>query len=151
MEIGASDNEVLSEFRRMILKDYRDLTKNSSKMYENAFTNDAIVDENLNVIHIEHNNDFAKLLRAIISSNNVDYLHFQKSNDSEYVIVNTSVKNTLKDFNGSQITCKGLADYMGREYKTIYYKGNRIKGFRIEFDVFITFLNGGFGNLCNSE
>ena len=92
-----------------------------------------------------------KLLRAIIGSNNVDYLHFQRSNETEYVIVNTSVKNALNDFNGSQITCKGLADYMGKEYKTIYYKGNRIKGFRMEFEDFIMFLNGGFGNLGNSE
>jgi hypothetical protein len=151
MEIGASDNEVLSEFRRMILKDYRDLTKNSSKMYENAFTNEVEVDDNMNVIPVENNGDFAKLLRAIISSNNVDYLHFQKSNEMEYVIVNTSVKNALKDFNGSQITCKGLADYMGKEYKTIYYKGNRIKGFRMLFSDFIMFLNGGFGNLGNSQ
>ena len=151
MEIGASDNEVLSEFRRMILKDYRDLTKNSSKLYESAFLNEVEVDDNMNVIPVENNGDFAKLLRAMIGGNNVDYLHFQRSNDSEYVIVNTSVKNALKDFNGSQITCKGLADYMGKEYKTVYYKGNRIKGFRIEFEDFIMFLNGGFGNLGNSE
>jgi hypothetical protein len=62
----------------------------------------------------------------------------------EYVIVNTSVKNALKDFNGIQITCKGLADYMGFKYGSVKYKGNVIKGFKMTFPEFINFMNGGF-------
>jgi len=144
MEIGASDNEVLSEFRRMILKDYRDLTKNSSKIYENAFENAASVDDDFNVTHHRHHGDFAKLLRAVIESNNISYLHFSEIKHQQYVLVNTSVKNALNDFNGLQITCKGLADYMGFKYDTYSYKGNKIKAFRMLFSEFINFLYGGF-------
>lgn len=144
MDIGVSDTEVLSEFRRLVLKDYRDLTKNSSKMYDYAFENAATVDDDLNVTHHNHQGDFAKLLRAIIESNNIPYLHFAKVKGGEYVIVNSSVKNALKDFNGLQITCKGLADYMGYKYGTISYKGHKIKAFRMLFHEFINFMNGGY-------
>lgn len=144
MDIGASDTEVLSEFRRLILKDYRDLTKNSSKMYDYAFENVAEVDDDLNVKHLTHQGDFAKLLRAIIESNNIPYLHYVKVKDVEYVIVNTTIKNALKDFNGLQITCKGLADYMGYKYDSIRYKGHKIRGFRMLFSEFINFMNGGY-------
>ena len=144
MDIGASDKEVLSEFRRMILKDYRDLTRNSSKIYENAFENSAVVDDDLNVTHVSHHGDFAKLLRAIVESNNIPYLHYSKVKGEEYIIVNTTVKNALKDFNGLQITCKGLADYLGHKYGTISYKGNKIKGFRMMFSEFVNFMKGGY-------
>jgi hypothetical protein len=144
MDVGASDNEVLSEFRRMILKDYRDLTRNSSKIHEIAFETGAVVDDDMNVSFTGHEGDFAKLLRAAISSNNIPYLHYTKVNDLQYVIVNGSVKNALKDFNGVQITCKGLSDYMGFKYGPVKYKGNVIKGFRMLFSEFINFLNGGF-------
>ena len=117
MDIGASDNEVLSEFRRMILKEYRDLTRNSSKIYEAAFDTSMSYDDKFNPIPVSHSDDFAKLLRATIESNNIPYLHYNKVRDDEYVIVNTSVKNALNDFNGLQITCKGLADYMGYKYE----------------------------------
>lgn len=144
MDIGASDTEVLSEFRRLVLKDYRDLTKNSSKMYENAFENAVSVDDDLNVTHMNHQGDFAKLLRAIIESNNIPYLHFSQVKEDQYIIVNTTIKNALKEFNGLQITCKGLADYMGYKYDSIYYKGHKIRGFRMLFSEFINFLNGGY-------
>jgi len=144
MDIGASDTEILSEFRRLILKDYRDLTKNSSKMYENAFENSIDVDENMNVSSSGHQGDFAKLLRAIIESNNIPYLHYSKVKGYEYIIVNTTIKNALRDFNGLQITCKGLADYMGYKYDSIRYKGHKIRGFRMLFSEFINFLNGGY-------
>ena len=144
MDIGASDNEVLSEFRRMILKDYRDLSRNSNKMYENAFENTVSVDDNMNVTHETHAGDFAKLLRVIISSNNIPYLHHSKIKGEEYITVNTSVKNALNDFNGIQITCKGLADYMGFKYDLYSFKGNKIRGFRMLFSEFINFINGGF-------
>lgn len=144
MDIGASDNEVLSEFRRLVLKDYRDLTKNSSKMYENAFDVAADVDENFEVTFDDQSSDFARLLRVIIESNNIPYLHYNKVRDDEYIIINTSIKNALKDFNGLQITCKGLADYMGHKYGVLKYKGNSIKGFRMHFNEFINFINGGY-------
>ena len=144
MDIGASDNEVLSEFRRMILKEYRDLTRNSSKIYEAAFDTSMSYDDKFNPIPVSHSDDFAKLLRATIESNNIPYLHYNKVRDDEYVIVNTSVKNALNDFNGLQITCKGLADYMGYKYDTISYQGHKIKGFRILFDEFVRFMNGGY-------
>lgn len=144
MDIGASDNEVLSEFRRMILKEYRDLTRNSSKIYEAAFDTSMSYDDNFNPIPVSHSDDFAKLLRATIESNNIPYLHYNKVRDDEYVIVNTSVKNALNDFNGLQITCKGLADYMGYKYDTISYQGHKIKGFRILFEEFVRFMNGGY-------
>jgi hypothetical protein len=144
MDIGASDTEVLSEFRRLILKDYRDLTKNSSKMYDYAFENAAVVNDDFTVSHVNHQGDFAKLLRAIIESNNIPYLHFSRVKGEEYIIVNTSVKNALKDFNGLQITCKGLADYMGYKYDSIYYQGHKIRGFRMFFSEFINFMNGGY-------
>lgn len=144
MDIGASDKEVLSEFRRLILRDYKDLTKNSSKIYENAFENVASVDDDFNVTHSRHHGDFAKLLRAVIESNNISYLHYSEIKHQQYVLVNTSVKNALNDFNGLQITCKGLADYMGFKYDTYSYKGNKIKAFRMLFSEFINFLYGGF-------
>jgi hypothetical protein len=144
MDIGATDNEVLSEFRRMILKDYRDLTRNANKIHELAFENSAVVSDDMSVTHVRHEGDFAKLLRAAISSNNIPYLHFNRVRDMEYVIVNTSVKNALKDFNGIQITCKGLADYMGFKYGSVKYKGNVIKGFKMTFPEFINFMNGGY-------
>jgi hypothetical protein len=144
MDIGVSDNEVLSEFRRMILRDYKDLTRNSSKIYEYAFENAITVDENMKVNAIRHEGDFAKLLRAVISSNNIPYLHYQKVHDEEYVIVNGAVKNALKDFNGIQITCKGLADYMNQQYTNLKYKGNTVRGFRMRFSEFINFMNGGY-------
>jgi hypothetical protein len=144
MDIGATDNEVLSEFRRMILKDYRDLTRNANKIHELAFEKVAVVNDDMSVNHIRHEGDFAKLLRAAISSNNIPYLHFNRVRDMEYVIVNTSVKNALKDFNGIQITCKGLADYMGFKYGSVKYKGNVIKGFKMTFPEFINYMNGGY-------
>ena len=144
MDIGASDNEVLSEFRRMILRDYKDLTRNSSKIYEYAFDTAIEVDVDMQVTHVKHDGDFAKLLRAVISSNNIPYLHYQKVHDEEYVIVNGAVKNALKDFNGIQITCKGLADYMNQQYTNLKYKGNTVRGFRMMFSEFINFMNGGY-------
>ena len=144
MDVGASDKEVLSEFRRMILKEYRDLTRNSSKIYESAFEVGVSMSDDWQVTHTTHHGDFAKLLRAIVESNNIPYLHYSKVKDVEYIIVNTSVKNALKDFNGLQITCKGLADYMGYKYDTISYKGHKIKGFRMLFSEFVNFMNGGY-------
>ena len=62
-------------------------------------------------------------------------------NECEHEWIN--VKNALKDYCGLQVTCKGLADYMNCEYGTIKYKGNSIKGFRMSYDDFKRFLNGG--------
>ena len=143
LDIGSSDNEVLTEFRRMILKDYRDLTRNSAKLYESANDVSVAVDDDWNVISDSQDN-FSNLLRAMVKSNNVPYLHYTEIQGERYIIVNSSVKNALRDFNGSQITCKGLADYMGYKYGTYSYKGNKIKGFRMTFGEFVNFLNGGY-------
>ena len=72
-------------------------------------------------------------------SNNIDYMYWH--NDG--VIINTSVKNALKDFCGLQVTCKGLADYMDKKDTVFKYKGNSVRGFKLNFDEFISFLNGG--------
>lgn len=143
MDVANSDSELVNEFRRMVLRDYNSFTRNSNKIYERANGGAISIDDDLSVIHESASVEFANLLRAVIQANNIDYLHVYRVRDVEYVIVNTSVKNALKDFCGVQVTCKGLADYMGYGYSTIKYKGNSIKGFRLLFSEFINFLNGG--------
>ena len=139
MDVGSTDNEILSEFRRMVLRDYNNLTRNSSKIYDDAFsTNKALDDET------KYDNKFRKLFITLVQNNNIDYLHYQKLSDGvEYIIVNTSVKNALRDFNGLQITCKGLADYMNSDYGPLNYKGKTIRGFRMRYVDFKDFLDGG--------
>ena len=56
-------------------------------------------------------------------------------------IVNTSVKDALNDFCQLQVTCKGLAGYMGHKYKNSSYKEHTIKGFRLTYDEFRDFLD----------
>ena len=144
MDVANSDTELVNEFRRMVLRDYNSFTRNSTEIYKRASMGESVsMDENFEVTHETPGVEFAQLLRAVIQANNIDYLHVYRVRDVEYVIVNTSVKNALKDFCGVQVTCKGLADYMGYEYTTIKYKGNSIKGFRMVFAEFINFLNGG--------
>ena len=141
MDVGSTDNEILSDFRRMVLKDYRDLTRNSNKIYESAHsigeaTLDGAVDYSADL-------EFKMLFITLLKNSIIDYLYYQNISGQDMIIVNTSVKNALKDYCGLQVTCKGLADYMNCEYGTIKYKGNSIKGFRMSYDDFKRFLNGG--------
>ena len=130
MDIGSADNEVVNQFRRMVLKDYKQLTKTTY----------------IPNIEGETTEDFYKrffkedLLEVIIESK-IDYLHYQEVNGKDHIIVNTSVKDALNDFCSLQVTCKGLAGYMDCEYKNITYKNHSIKGFRLTYDEFKDFLD----------
>lgn len=143
LDVSDADNEILNEFRRMFMRDYKNLTKNSNKIHRLAEEVSVSVEfgnGQLKVIDDDSSTeDFRKLVRAVVMSNNIDYMYWH--NDG--VIINTSVKNALKDFCGLQVTCKGLADYMDKKDTVFKYKGNSVRGFKLSFDEFISFLNGG--------
>lgn len=130
MDIGSADNEVVNQFRRMVLKDYKQLTR-TTYIPE-------IKDETPEEYH---NRFFKEALKEIIIENKIDYLHYQKVNGEDHIIVNTSVKDALNDFCDLQVTCKGLAGYMDCEYKNISYKEHTIKGFRLTYDEFKDFID----------
>lgn len=139
MDVGSSDNEILTEFRRMVLKDYRDLTRNSNRIYNQAFATENNFKKTDN-----SDNTFKKLFITLVKSNQMDYLHYQNVSGDDFILVNTSVKNALRDFCDLQVTCKGLADYMNVDYGAIKYKSKTIRGFRLLYDDFKQFLDGGF-------
>ena len=143
LDVSDTDNEILSEFRRMFMKDYKALTRNSNKIHELAAEVSVSVEfDNGQMKVVEDDSsgeDFRKLVKAVIISNNIDYIYWH--NDG--VIINTAVKNALKEFCGIQVTCKGLADYMDKKDTVFKYKGNSVRGFKLSFDEFISFLNGG--------
>ena len=130
MDIGSADNEVINQFRRMVLKDYKQLTRTTYIPKIEGETTEQF-----------HKRFFKEALLEIIMENKIDYLHYQKLNNEEQIIVNTSVKDSLNDFCGLQVTCKGLAGYMDHEYKNITYKKHSIKGFRLTYDEFRDFLD----------
>lgn len=130
MDIGSADNEVVNQFRRMVLKDYKQLTQTT---YIPAIEGETTEEF--------HNRFFKEALLEIIIENKIDYLHYQKVNGEDHIIVNTSVKDALNDFCSLQVTCKGLAGYMDCEYKNITYKKQTIKGFRLTYDKFKDFLD----------
>ena len=130
MDIGSADNEVINQFRRMVLKDYKQLTRTTYIPKIEGETTEKF-----------HKRFFKEALLEIIMENKIDYLHYQKVNNEELIIVNTSVKDSLNDFCGLQVTCKGLAGYMDCEYKNIAYKKHSIKGFRLTYDRFRDFLD----------
>lgn len=126
MDIGSADNEVVNQFRRKILNDYKHITRTTY-----LSKNEDESDEKFNERY------FKNVLIEGIQQNKIDYLHYQNGN----IIVNTSVKDALNEFCGLQITCKGLAGYMDCKYTTITYKGHSIKGFRLPYDEFKKFLD----------
>lgn len=130
MDIGSADNEIVNQFRRMVLKDYRQLTR-VTHISE-------IPSEKTEEYHARL---FKEALLEVIQQNQIDYLHYQNVNDEDQIIVNTSVKDALNDFCQLQVTCKGLAGYMDCEYKNISYKEHTIKGFRLTYDEFRDFLD----------
>ena len=147
MDISSSDNEILDDFRGLVLKDYRHLVGNSSIVMKLAETTpevhigeslDGIIEE----IDVEYER-FKNIFRALLKNHYVDYLHYQYVHGVEYVIVNTSVRRAMGNVTVNQITCKGLADYMNCDYKNISYTGETIKGFRMVLDDFLNFLSTG--------
>jgi len=128
MDIGSADNEVVNQFRRLVLKDYKQLTRTTYIPEIEGETKEEF-----------HKRFFKEALLEVIQENKIDYLHYQNHND--HIIVNTSVKDALNEFCGLQVTCKGLAGYMDCEYKNISYKGHSIKGFRLTYDKFRDFLD----------
>ena len=143
LDVSDTDNEILNEFRRMFMRDYKNLTRNPTRIQrlaEEVSVNVDIVDGQMKITDDDSTGeDFRKLVRAVIMSNSIDYMYWH--NDG--VIVNTSVKNALKEFCGLQVTCKGLGDYMDKKDAVFKYKGNSVRGFKLNFDEFICFLNGG--------
>ena len=130
MDIGSADNEVVNQFRRLVLKDYKQLTRVTHVP--------EIVSETREEYHARF---FKEALLEVIQHNQIDYLHYQNINNEDQIIVNTSVKDALNDFCQLQVTCKGLAGYMDCEYKNISYKNHVIKGFRLTYDEFRDFLD----------
>lgn len=130
MDIGSADNEVVNQFRRLVLKDYKQLTRVTYIPKNEGETPEEF-----------HARFFKEALLEVIQQNQIDYLHYQNVNNEDQIIVNTSVKDALNDFCQLQVTCKGLAGYMNCEYKNISYKEHTIKGFRLTYDEFRDFLD----------
>lgn len=126
MDIGSADNEVVNQFRRKILNDYKHITRTTYLSKENDES-----DEEFNERY------FKNVLIEGIQQNKIDYIHYQNGD----IIINTSVKDALNEFCGLQISCKGLAGYMDCKYTTISYKGHSIKGFRLPYEKFKEFLD----------
>ena len=126
MDVGSADNEVVNQFRRKILNDYKHITRTTYLSKENDES-----DEEFNERY------FKNVLIEGIQQNKIDYLHYQNGD----IIINTSVKDALNEFCGLQISCKGLAGYMDCKYTTISYKGHSIKGFRLPYEKFKEFLD----------
>lgn len=130
MDIGSADNEVVNQFRRLVLRDYKHLTRVTHIPEIASETTEEF-----------HSRFFKETLLEVIQQNKIDYLHYQNVNNEDQIIVNTSVKDALNDFCQLQVTCKGLASYMDCEYKNISYKNHTIKGFRLTYDDFRDFLD----------
>jgi len=129
MEIEHSDKEILNQFRRMVLHDNTRL--NSHKYSATPDGDESDYEEGFKFYFIES-----------VRKQNIDYLYYSKTDSKEYIIVNSSVKNALNEFCNLQVTCKGLASYMDFDYKVINFSNKSIKGFRIEWQDFKTFLDG---------
>jgi hypothetical protein len=130
MEIGHADNEIINQFRRMILHDNTRLNANRyCELSSDAEESD--YDEGFKIFFIES-----------VRKQNIDYLYYSKTDSKEYIIVNSSVKNALNEFCGLQVTCKGLASYMDCDYKVINFNNKSIKGFRMEWQDFKRFIDG---------
>ena len=130
MEIDHSDNEIVNQFRRMVLHDN---TRLNSNRYSTATPdgNESDYEEGFKFYFIES-----------VRKQNIDYLYYSNTNSGEYIIVNSSVKNALNEFCNLQVTCKGLASYMDCDYKVINFDNKSIKGFRMEWQDFKRFLDG---------
>ena len=150
MDISESDNEIVNNFKRMVLKDYNRLTSNPHKLFEKASTineihppdrdSEVMLDSIVND-EVEVEARFKQLFITCVKNGHIEYLHYQQlQNGKEYVIVNSLVKDALKDFNNVTVTCKGLADFMDCEYKKYKFKDNSIWSFRMEYDRFRRFL-----------
>ena len=146
MDISSSDNEVLDDFRGLVLRDYKHLASSSSIVNKIATTADKVSPgEKLDHVFddgVEYQR-FRNVFIALLKNHYMDYLHYQLVRGVEYVIVNTSVRRAMAGVCVNQITCKGLADYMNCKYKNISYDGESIKGFRLPLDSFLNFLSTG--------
>lgn len=130
MEIDHADNEIVNQFRRMILHDNTMLNANRyCELSSDAEESD-------------YDKGFKIFLIESVRKQNIDYLYYSKADSKEYIIVNSSVKDALNEFCGLQVTCKGLASYMDCDYKVINFNNKSIKGFRMEWKDFKRFLEG---------
>lgn len=130
MDIESADNEILNQFRRLALHDHNRINGNT---YLPRLEDE---DESSYLDRV-----FKETFIDAVKRNSIYYLHYQKINDDDYIIVNTSIKDALNDFCVMQVTCKGLAGYMNKDYTTISYKGKSIKGFRLKWGDFKSFLD----------
>ena len=80
-------------------------------------------------------------LKSCIAAGYFDYLNLLVNRQNEcIVLVNASVKDDLYEYAELQVTCKGLADYMNKEYKNYKYKGKAVKCFGVKLEEFVEFL-----------
>ena len=130
MDVDHADNEIVNQFRRMVLHDN---TRLNSNRYATP-TSEAK--------QTDYDKCFKKYFIESVRKQNIDYLYYSNTNSGEYIIVNSSVKNALNEFCNLQVTCKGLASYMNRDYTVINFGNKSIKGFRIKWKDFKRFLDG---------
>lgn len=130
MDVDHADNEIVNQFRRMVLHDN---TRLNSNRYATPISE---------AKQSDYDECFKKYFIESVRKQNIDYLYYSNTNSGEYIIVNSSVKNALNEFCNLQVTCKGLASYMNRDYTVINFGNKSIKGFRIKWKDFKRFLDG---------
>ena len=143
MDMSSTDNEILNTFRRMVLRDYRRLTAHNHRVENEDHSIKVDFDENGEAV-IENDSTEKKMgnnLKSCIAAGYFDYLNLLVNRQNEcIVLVNASVKDDLYEYAELQVTCKGLADYMNKEYKNYKYKGKAVKCFGVKLEEFVEFL-----------
>jgi hypothetical protein len=152
MDISSSDDDILDDFRNMIMKDYIRLTSNSNKLFEEAKTDGEvhlgdkgrIIDlEKIKQMEVSSEVRFEQLFTTVVMNEYIPYLRLvHNRSGNKYVAVNSSVGKAMKNYSNVQVTCKAMADYMNEKYKLLSYKGGKFKGFKVSYQKFRDFLKG---------
>lgn len=132
MDMSSSDEVIIESFRSMVLEDYNKNVHLNSLPEPGESVDGTVKPPGFSVGGRE-NVFFKQNLLKLIRNRKIPYLSV-KGDDS--VVVRPDVKDSLKRFCGSDVTCKALADLFGKEYKNNRVDGKIMKSFLFEYDEF---------------
>ena len=135
MDISSSDDDILDDFRNMVLDDYkRNVNKNLLGVKITANPPD---DDEQEVLVDEYEESFKANISNLINSKIFNYLRFK---DDDNILVLNTVSKSLEKFSDIQITGTALADLLGKEHKVYKLNGKSERGFLLSFEEFIRLL-----------
>lgn len=133
MDISSSDDDILDDFRNMVLDDYK---RNVNKNLLSTAPSVSPDDEQYLLVDA-YDETFKSNIANLINSKIFNYLRFK---DDDNILVLNSVSKSLEKFSDIQITGTALADLLGKEHKVYKLKGKSERGFLLSFEEFIRLL-----------